>query len=644
MLVVLLVFTDHVQSLNFSFPSFNPNTPNITYRNDSTPTNGAIQLTINRAVGSLSGSVGRASYNHPVRLWDQSSNRTTNFTTHFSFDIIQVIPDPNYYGDGIAFFIAPFDDSANAPADSFGGCLGLIGRGQDESCNSTTEYPFVAVEFDTFHNAWDPGESGAPSNDHVGINVNSVFSRTNFRLRESLKNRTTGNAWITYDSSTNNLSVFLSYDANPVFNGESNLSYVIDLSSILPERVRVGFSSSTGANYELHNILSWNFNSTLEDRDIILPAPRQSNNKAALVGGIVAGVSALLILLGLVAFMWWRRKRRDDMKFDVDDDFDEETGPRRFTYKELSQATNNFNEEGKLGEGGFGGVYRGFMTVMSREIAVKKISRGSKQGKKEYVSEVKAISRLRHKNLVQLLGWCHEQGHLLLVYEYMPNGSLDSHLYTGKRKVVLPWDERYRIAQGLASAVLYLHEEWEQCVLHRDIKSSNVMLDSNFNAKLGDFGLARLVDHNLGSQTTEEASKVSMIEWVWRLYGEGNLLEAVDKTIQGEFDIQQIECLMVVGLWCCHPEYTFRPSIRQVINVLNLESPLPNLPMKFPVPVYCSPPTNVKNFYISSSSSSSSSYSYSSSGFTGSSTGTTSSSSQSVVSGTAPLLSQNLTV
>ncbi|KAM1356772.1 hypothetical protein ACFX15_030197 [Malus domestica] len=119
---------------------------------------------------------------------------------------------------------------------------------------------------------------------------------------------------------------------------------------------------------------------------------------------------------------------------------------------------------------------------------------------KEYASEVRIISRLRHRNLVQLIGWCHEKKELLLVYEFLPNGSLDSHLF--KENSLLSWQVRYNIAKGLASALLYLHEEWEQCVLHRDIKSSNVMLDSNFNVKLGDFGLARLVDHGEQSLTT----------------------------------------------------------------------------------------------------------------------------------------------
>jgi serine/threonine protein kinase len=107
---------------------------------------------------------------------------------------------------------------------------------------------------------------------------------------------------------------------------------------------------------------------------------------------------------------------------------------------------------------------------------------------------------LRHKNMVQLIGWCHEKGALLLVYEFMPNGSLDFHLFGGR--TLLNWEVRYKIAHGLASALLYLHEESGQYVVHRDIKSSNIMLDSDFNAKLGDFGLARLMDEEAGVKTT----------------------------------------------------------------------------------------------------------------------------------------------
>ncbi|KAM0022339.1 putative protein kinase RLK-Pelle-SD-2b family [Helianthus debilis subsp. tardiflorus] len=143
------------------------------------------------------------------------------------------------------------------------------------------------------------------------------------------------------------------------------------------------------------------------------------------------------------------------------------------------------------------------------EVAVKKISQGSRHGKKEYITEVKVISILRHRNLVRLIGWCHDQTQFLLVYEFMPNGSLDSHLFG--QKTLVEWSMKYKIATGLASALLYLHGEWEQCVVYRDIKTSNIMrdiktinimLDSGFNVKLGDFGLARLMDHELGPQTT----------------------------------------------------------------------------------------------------------------------------------------------
>ncbi|XWS39809.1 hypothetical protein CRYUN_Cryun18bG0086500 [Craigia yunnanensis] len=303
-------------------------------------------------------------------------------------------------------------------------------------------------------------------------------------------------------------------------------------------------------------------------------------------------------------------------------------GPRNFSFDELSKATSNFKDREKLGEGGFGAVYRGYLRDLGAYIAVKRVSKASKQGIKEYASEVKIISRLRHKNLVKLIGWCHEKGELILVYEFMANGSLDSHLFKGRS--LLTWEVRFKIVQGLASALFYLHEEGDHCVLHRDIKTSNIMLDSSFNAKLGDFGLARLVDHAKGSQTTllagtigymapecfssRKASKqsdvysfgvvileiacgkrsiedkydsqVSLVAWVWDLYGKERLLDVADKKLCMGFDVKQMECLLMVGLWCAHPNHNLRPSIRQAVQVLNFEAPLPNLSGKMPTPTY----------------------------------------------------------
>ncbi|XVF59129.1 hypothetical protein PTKIN_Ptkin07bG0250600 [Pterospermum kingtungense] len=602
---------------------------NIEFEGDAFSSDDVLQLTKNDAINSLTGSIGRASYNQPVRIWDARNRRLTDFTTHFSFVMRAV--NLSEYGDGISFLVAPFD--SKMPPNSSDGFLALFNP--NSTSDSSNNNNIVAVEFDSFQNEWDP------SDDHVGININSIISVGTVKWKSSIKNGSKANAWVSYNSTTKNLSVFLTYADNPVFSGNSSLAYVVDLRDFLPEWVRIGFSASTGRQVEIHNILSWSFDSSLETGD---------GKNVGLIVGLVVGFGLLACVLGLFFFIMWRiraRLNKDSEAIDVtiDDEFEKGTGPKRFTYHELNLATNSFAEVQKLGEGGFGGVYKGLLSDSNTEVAVKRVSRGSKQGKKEYISEVKIISRLRHRNLVQLLGWCHEKGELLLVYEFLPNGSLDSHLFKGKS--MLTWTVRYKIALGLASALLYLHEEWEQCVVHRDIKSSNVMLDSNFNAKLGDFGLARLVDHDLGSQTTvlagtmgylapecvttgkaskesdvysfgvvaleiacgrkpveprEEPSKVRMLEWVWDLYGNGQLLEAVDKRLGKDFDERQMEYLMVIGLWCCHPDYTHRPSIRQVINVLNFEAPLPRLPSKLPVPMYYAPPLNLCKFSYTSSS------------------------------------------
>ncbi|KAK9938101.1 hypothetical protein M0R45_014860 [Rubus argutus] len=328
----------------------------------------------------------------------------------------------------------------------------------------------------------------------------------------------------------------------------------------------------------------------------------------------------------LFCFIFWKKRESGDENDKVlDDEFEKGTCPRKFSYTKLAQATCNFAEQEKLGEGGFGGVYKGFIKESNSFVAVKRVQSGSKQGLKEYAAEVRIISQLRHRNLVQLIGWCHEKGQLLLVYEFMPNGSLDSHLFNGKS--LLTWEVRYKIAQDLASGLLYLHQGWEQCVLHRDIKSSNVMLDSNFNAKLGDFGLARLVDHGKPSQTTVvagtqgymsieyvtsrqaskktdiysfgvvaleiacgrkpvveelESSQVLMVDWVWELYGRGQVIEAADPKLCGYFNEEQMKCLIIVGLWCAHPNHVSRPSIQEAIQVLNFNAPLPSLPLDMP--------------------------------------------------------------
>ncbi|XP_052877368.1 probable leucine-rich repeat receptor-like serine/threonine-protein kinase At3g14840 [Gossypium arboreum] len=359
------------------------------------------------------------------------------------------------------------------------------------------------------------------------------------------------------------------------------------------------------------------------------PSKKVDRISTAAMAGIVAGAAFATLLI--VGICWWNCcYKLDDEISDVlfGDEFQNGMELRKFSLVQIAKMTNNFNGE-KLGEGGFGVVYKGYLKDLDTYVAVKRISKASKQGIKEYASEVKIISRSRHKNLVKLIGQCHEKGELILVYELMANGSVDSHLFKGK--TLLTWEVRFKIVQDLASALFYLHEEGDHCVLHRDIKASNIMLDCSFNAKLGDFGLARLVDHAKASQTTHlagtmgylapecvssgkaskesdvysfgvvaleiacgrrsiepkyEESQASLVAWVWNAYGSQRLPDVADPKLCMNFDTKQMECLLMVGLWCVHPDQHLRPSIRQTIQVLNFEAPLPKLPGTRPTPTY----------------------------------------------------------
>ncbi|KAK7818567.1 l-type lectin-domain containing receptor kinase ix.1 [Quercus suber] len=207
---------------------------------------------------------------------------------------------------------------------------------------------------------------------------------------------------------------------------------------------------------------------------------------------------------------------------------------------------------------------------------------------------MKIFNQLRHQNLVQVIRWCHDRGEFLLVYEFMPNGSLDTHLF-GKR-TPLTWEVRYKIFLGLASAVFYLHEESEQCVVHHDIKASNVMLDYSFNAKLGDFGYIdpeylrtgkaskesdmysfgvialEIVTRRKSIDPIRKDSETGLLEPIWNLYGKGDLLLA-----------------------CPHPDRNLRPFIRQAIQVLKFEATMPTLPIDKPFRMYRVPPPAVES-------------------------------------------------
>ncbi|KAL3621013.1 hypothetical protein CASFOL_035925 [Castilleja foliolosa] len=626
-------------SLSFNLSTIGPEHQGrfINVTGNASITNQGIQVTPNELALGPTYVMGRATYTEPLHLWDRASRNLTDFTTQFSFVIDSF--GNNTYADGLAFFLGSVGSSIQSW--SYGGSLGI----GNSAIPLGPPYSFVAVEFDTCKNT-DYDLLGGP---HIGIDINTMASVNMTTWQNNVTLGLQNDAWISYNAT----SMMLRVEVTGVSGNRTwrdSLSYEVDLRDILPEYVTFGFSAATGDKFETNSVRSWQFSSNFKvhvtSEQIInrtralAPAPgsHDPENKTRLViVGSCVGLSVIIFGVALASYcLWWRKKYKkgssdyheEEDHPDMDMEFEKGSGAKRFSYNELVIATTNFSNEGKLGEGGFGGVYKGFLRETDSYIAVKRVSDGSKQGLKEYASEVKIISQLRHRNLVQLIGWCHQRGELMLVYEFMPNGSLDSHLF--KSKSLLSWEVRYKIAHGLASGLLYLHEEWERCVVHRDIKSSNIMLDSNFNAKLGDFGLARLVDHEKGSQTTvlagtvgymapecvitgrasketdvysfgvvlleiacgrrpialKDSDQIVLVEWVWSLYGMGKLLDAADPNLSTEFDEREMEQLMTVALWCVHPDSNNRPSIRQAIQVLNFETSLPILPPELPLPMY----------------------------------------------------------
>ncbi|XP_058099354.1 L-type lectin-domain containing receptor kinase SIT2-like isoform X2 [Magnolia sinica] len=313
---------------------------------------------------------------------------------------------------------------------------------------------------------------------------------------------------------------------------------------------------------------------------------------------------------------------RRKIKFtEILEDWEHQYGPHRFSYKDLFMATKGFTDKELLGFGGFGRVYRGILSDSKMEVAVKRVSHESRQGMREFISEIVSLGRLRHRNLVQLLGYCRRKRELLLVYDFMPNGSLDKFLFDHP-KSMLSWNQRFRIVKGVASGLLYLHEEWEQVVLHRDIKASNVLLDREMNGRLGDFGLARLYDHGTDPQTTHmvgtfgylapeltgtgkvttstdvfafgafmlevacgrrpinprsSSEEMILVEWVSECWRKGTILAAADPKLGLDFEVEEMELVMKLGLLCSHPSSAERPTMRQVMQFLDGDAPLPKL-------------------------------------------------------------------
>ncbi|XP_050208086.1 G-type lectin S-receptor-like serine/threonine-protein kinase LECRK4 [Mercurialis annua] len=360
-----------------------------------------------------------------------------------------------------------------------------------------------------------------------------------------------------------------------------------------------------------------------EDRRLEPPPTSTKNRNKLQIGILVGGVICLALgLIGLaISSILTLRYRVSPYRELSDGGLVLDAALRSFTYQELVIATNGFSE--KLGRGAFGTVFKGALLRGQTRIAVKKLEKVMADGEVEFQNEIRSIGRTHHKNLVHLLGYCHDKSNILLVYEFMKNGSLADFLFNSAEK--LSWGDRTGIALDIARGIQYLHEECETQIIHCDINPKNILMDENWHAKISDFGLAKLLMPDQSKTVTGirgtrgyvapewyknqavttkadvysfgivfleiiccrrsvsmdvPGNEAILVEWVYSCFEENEL----HKLVNGEeVDAETLKMMVSVGLWCIQDEPSFRPSMKKVVLMLEglAEIPIPPISNSF---------------------------------------------------------------
>lgn len=582
---------------------------------------GAAEVTPNGLLMLTNGTIQQKGHAfHPSPLPFRAAG---SFSTTFVFGIFGQYIDLS--APGLAFFITTSKELlATALPGQF---LGLL----NTTNNSNPNAHFFAVELDTLLNV----DFRDMNSNHVGIDVDSLVSRASAdagyyddgtgRFQNlSLISRKAMQVWVDYDGAATEITVTMAPlgVARPK---KPLLRTTVDLSTVLQQQdmAYVGFSSATAVLFARHFVVGWSFAldgpaPTLNISSLPALPPSGPKPRSKVLEIVLPIASATVVLaVGIAAYIFVRRRLR---YAEVREDWEVAFGPQPFSYKDLYQATKGFSD--LLGAGGFGSVYKGVLRKpdMDTEVAVKRVSHQSRQGMKEFIAEVASMRRLHHRNLVQLLGYCRRKGELLLVYDHMPNGSLDKYLHEPRPgKATLEWPQRFHIIRGVASGLSYLHGDWEQIVIHRDVKASNVLLDGEMNGRLGDFGLARLYDHGSDARTThvvgtmgylapelghtgkatpstdvfafgafllevtcgrrpveedEGNNRIILVDWVAEHWRKGCITKAADIRMS-RFSVDQVSLVLKLGLLCSHPLPNARPTMPQVAQYLDGDAPLP---------------------------------------------------------------------
>lgn len=319
------------------------------------------------------------------------------------------------------------------------------------------------------------------------------------------------------------------------------------------------------------------------------------------------------LVMTCFSFLFGKNRASAQRMIEIDEEVSGIQNVIMYTYNELKTATENFSLANKVGEGGFGSVYKGRLKD-GTVVAIKVLSATSRQGVREFLTELNVIADIEHENLVKLYGCCVEGNNRILVYGYLEHNSLAQTLLAeGHGGIQFSWKTRYKICIGIARGLAFLHEEVRPHIIHRDIKASNILLDKDIVPKISDFGLAKLIPPNLTHVSTRVAGTIGylapeyamrgqltrkadiysfgvllleivggrnntnkklqseeqyLLEWAWELHRRGELVRLVDESLAGDFDVEEACRFLKIGLLCTQNMPKIRPSMSTVVKML----------------------------------------------------------------------------